>query len=477
MNHKSCSVAAAVLAIGFTCPTHADLLQHIRDHSSGGKILHLKLDHSTVRVQVTERRDQPAGRYAIRGVLDEPGDSFILCGDDDSAAGLIWHNNSCWRIVLRENSTRTYRLDDHIPTSSCAGGISVPQEGDDAPASGGVAGSCGDPNVIDILVLVSDDAYQEMKDLMSDFTTLANEVAVSIEIGNNTFAQSGLDTRLNLVHARHIPASEGEPTLFALRSQSDNIIDWVHRLREYYGADLVQMFQADTGGSAYMPQPENPQNPSFAFSVANAISASMSPHGTHEIGHNLGCCHAPDDGNCSNPFYTYSYGRRFFGKSGAHLRTVMAYGDYTITRIGAFTGPDVIWDGVPTGVGPDDPSGEPESDNARTIAQNTQEVHEYRCNDGICEALGLGPFATDCNGNGIPDECEIAHHPSLDQDGNGRLDSCTCLADFNGDGEVNGGDLAAVLGGWGGTSADLNEDGVVDGADLATVLASWGSCQ
>ena len=155
----------------------------------------------------------------------------------------------------------------------------------------------------------------------------------------------------------------------------------------------------------------------------------------------------------------------------------MAYGEFGIIGAGAFTGPDVIWDGVPTGVGPDNPNGEPESDNARTIAQTTPEIRDYRCNDGICEALGLGPFAMDCNDNGIPDECEIAHHPNLDKDRDGRLDQCSCLADFNGDGEVNGADLAAVLGGWGGNSADLNEDGLADGADLAMVLASWGSCQ
>ncbi len=49
-------------------------------------------------------------------------------------------------------------------------------------------------------------------------------------------------------------------------------------------------------------------------------------------------------------------------------------------------------------------------------------------------------------------------------------------ADLNGDGVVNGSDLAALLAQWGtdGT-ADLNDDGVVNGADLAALLASWGS--
>lgn len=48
-------------------------------------------------------------------------------------------------------------------------------------------------------------------------------------------------------------------------------------------------------------------------------------------------------------------------------------------------------------------------------------------------------------------------------------------ADLNGDGIVNGADLAALLAAWGsGGPADLNSDGAVDGADLASLLASWG---
>ena len=49
------------------------------------------------------------------------------------------------------------------------------------------------------------------------------------------------------------------------------------------------------------------------------------------------------------------------------------------------------------------------------------------------------------------------------------------IADINGDGIVDGADLARILGSWG-TSApggDLNGDGIVNGADLAIVLANW----
>ncbi len=54
--------------------------------------------------------------------------------------------------------------------------------------------------------------------------------------------------------------------------------------------------------------------------------------------------------------------------------------------------------------------------------------------------------------------------------------SCTA-GDVDCDGDVDGGDLAALLGSWGscsGCAADFDSNGSVDGGDLATVLGNWG---
>jgi len=55
--------------------------------------------------------------------------------------------------------------------------------------------------------------------------------------------------------------------------------------------------------------------------------------------------------------------------------------------------------------------------------------------------------------------------------------SCTpvIVGDLNGDGTVNGADLALLLGNWGNAGVgDLNGDGTVNGADLALLLGNWG---
>lgn len=59
------------------------------------------------------------------------------------------------------------------------------------------------------------------------------------------------------------------------------------------------------------------------------------------------------------------------------------------------------------------------------------------------------------------------------------VEHCTCIdsvpGDIDGDGLVNGTDLAYVLSAWGmlGRGTDLNGDGTTNGADLAIVLSGW----
>jgi len=54
-----------------------------------------------------------------------------------------------------------------------------------------------------------------------------------------------------------------------------------------------------------------------------------------------------------------------------------------------------------------------------------------------------------------------------------------CTGDIDGDGTVNGFDLASLLTSWGpcaGCPADLDGDGDVDGQDLSVLLTRWGPC-
>lgn len=89
------------------------------------------------------------------------------------------------------------------------------------------------------------------------------------------------------------------------------------------------------------------------------------------------------------------------------------------------------------------------------------------------------PGIADCNNNGTLDLIDINGGGSLDDNNNGVPDECECPTDLDGDGDIDAGDLAQLLGAWGpnpGNPADFNEDGVIDAADLAQLLGTWGPC-
>ena len=86
--------------------------------------------------------------------------------------------------------------------------------------------------------------------------------------------------------------------------------------------------------------------------------------------------------------------------------------------------------------------------------------------------------ALDCDGNGIPDSCDLAGQPQRDRNANGVLDPCerpACIADYNDDGGVDGEDVAEFFEAWsaGEIRSDVNYDGGVDGGDVSAFFSNW----
>jgi len=119
---------------------------------------------------------------------------------------------------------------------------------------------------------------------------------------------------------------------------------------------------------------------------------------------------------------------------------------------------------------------------AGTSAPGTLEVSEFACTD--CNANGIDDdceilfgLAYDCNCNGIPDECDLLN-PLMDLNNDGFIDSCTaCAGDTNCDGIVNGIDAMNVFFNLGspGPFADVNQDGIVSFLDYYIVIWNYGS--
>jgi hypothetical protein len=82
----------------------------------------------------------------------------------------------------------------------------------------------------------------------------------------------------------------------------------------------------------------------------------------------------------------------------------------------------------------------------------------------------------------LPRQCRVCASVDVELIGGGNVAAIVCaqlppapgLGDFNGDGAIDGSDLAVMLGGWGGPGiTDLDCDGTTGGADLAILLGAW----
>ena len=94
------------------------------------------------------------------------------------------------------------------------------------------------------------------------------------------------------------------------------------------------------------------------------------------------------------------------------------------------------------------------------------------CNgNGVADICELADLSLDCNLNGVPDDCDIASMTSTDCDGSGRPDECEMHSDCDGDGTVDICDLALGLDCNGNNipdqcEVDCNSNGIPDECDI-----------
>ncbi len=189
---------------------------------------------------------------------------------------------------------------------------------------------------------------------------------------NQAYANSGINPRLNLVHSvrtNYTESGDINTDLSRLRATNDGYMDELHTLRDSYGADLVTLI-ADVPaycGLAYRMTSLSASFASSAFSVVHRTCATGYYSFAHELGHNQGAHHDPDNG--SGAIYSYAYGYRDPLKK---FRTVMAFNcSGGCTRVDHFSNPNVLYNGTPTGDAT-------YSDNARTLNNTAATVASFR---------------------------------------------------------------------------------------------------
>jgi peptidyl-Asp metalloendopeptidase len=222
------------------------------------------------------------------------------------------------------------------------------------PAPAGLASAVAydDAGTIDVLMLYTPRA----RNASGGTAQIQSLVSQIISDTNTAFARSGVSPRVRLIAAVEFSQDEAwsmSSDLYTLSSSQE-----AQLLREAARADLVQLLVSSpdmsTCGIGYLLTQNSADF--AAYSVADfTCAAQYTP--THEMGHNMGSHHAPEDG-AAGALFPYSYG---FKDPVRAFRTVMAYACAGVTcdRIPNFSNPAVIYRDGPTGTSV--------QDNARSI--------------------------------------------------------------------------------------------------------------
>jgi hypothetical protein len=337
---------------------------------------------------------------------------------------LVDGRHEAWGYATAADGERYFELPKG---NECAGAIRpVAPEGQDNTENtdGGIAGGCTDTGaLIDVMLAYTPALAAQYADTAAVEAALAADVATA----NAAFVNSRIFTRYRVV-AYHPLTSNGSgdigTDLDRITNPADGVWDDAQPAREAARADLVAVYSDSGGGGvAWL----GVGNSSFGYAAIGGVGGTLL---AHELGHNMGCCHAiGDGGGCSaGGFYPFSNGWRF-NAAGNTYRTVMAYSPGE--QIPFFSNPDVTYIGEPTGVAGETVGA---ANNARTHGLTANIVANYRCsigNDTDCDGDGIpddeainDDLVPDCNLTGIPDSCDIAIGISLDANGNGVPDEC-----------------------------------------------------
>jgi len=379
-----------------------DLAKLSEVRNAGGGRLTLNLfDDAALTALVQRVLVRPDG-YSLSGQLDDHEHGrFQLVVHDNVTVGIVRSGQlGTYRIRYLGDGTHVVQQIDPAAFPPC--GVTpestqrihdrlIPHPGDEASRAAGDSKSNYDRSadngdIHDILVLYSD----VTREAAGGTSAIRAEIQLAIDIANDAYGDSGVTSRMRLVHMEEIQYDEVTgwdgyfDHLTRLGVPDDGYFDHIHELRDRLGADFVSLIVEDTDpdllgngtcGLAPVMQELSPDFEVLAFSVVSRECAAANWSLVHEVGHNQGCAHDRDNASVDGLF-TYSYGLHFTGDTRG-WSTVMAYDDAENNwqRIGQFSNPSLSHDGAATGV----PIGSPdEAHNVSTINSSRVTIARFR---------------------------------------------------------------------------------------------------
>jgi hypothetical protein len=227
-------------------------------------------------------------------------------------------------------------------------------DGDRSPA--GSVAAADDGSIVDVMVVYTDDA----RAAAGGTTAIENTILLAASEANTSYANSGINQRLSVVHMAEVSYAEAgnmSADLYCVTDPDDDCLDQVHSWRNTYHADHVVMLTetsvpSGACGIAWLQDPVGPGFADYAFAVVKRTCATGYYSFGHELGHNMGARHDWYVDSDDTP-YTYAHG---YLNVADRWRTVMSYNDecdaakVNCTRIPYWSNPEVTFGSVPMGV-------------------------------------------------------------------------------------------------------------------------------
>ncbi|GAB5519161.1 MAG: hypothetical protein RhofKO_14120 [Rhodothermales bacterium] len=302
----------------------ADLLtraETLRLVLPGGADVTLTTDARTVNANGTLSWRGRAGEG-----LRAPVAALVVSGSD--VVGTIWVEGHLYSVtplteglhaLIRADDTQTPDLlDDAVHAPHGAHGDAAPPHSAHDHAEKRASGASA-ITAADVLIAYTADVAA----VQANPTAYAQSL---IDAVNVMLANSATDLRYALAHAYQTPtATSGEAgeDLGDFIGQGDGRFDEVHALRNTHNADLVTLLGTSlgVGGIARLNA-----RAEAAFNLVTANATDTPYILGHELGHNMGARHSPEDDSATEP-YPYGHGI-VVGSTGGEdsWRSVMAVG-------------------------------------------------------------------------------------------------------------------------------------------------------
>ena len=302
--------------------------------------------------------------------------ALVVQGPD--VLGYVRRGAELWRLTpLGDGTTAVYRYDTskfrmHPPGWDPGSGMDMNMApGKRSAEDAGAEADTGD--IIDVMVVYTRAARTKVGNADA-------AIRLAFDNARRHYENSRIPFRLRLVHSYQTAYTESGDIgddLEAIQERSDGNMDDVHALRDRHGADLVHLLISGvtprgggtvTCGVAYYAHLREAAHIAFGVTAVECETAAKSTF-THEIGHNLGASHDPN--NASYVAFPYGYGNCNEREGWA---TVMAYtrvNNECTSHIPYFSSPALRYQGVATGDAA-------RMDNRRVLLETARTVANHR---------------------------------------------------------------------------------------------------